>query len=149
MEAYRLLLILHVLGASVWVGGHVVLSLTVLPRALRAGDPLILREFEERYERIGIPALLVQVATGLWLAHRWLPEPALWFSFNAPLSAMVFAKLVLLGATAALAAHERLRLIPALGTENFRLLALHIAAVTVLGIGLVILGVGIRTGGLL
>jgi putative copper export protein len=148
MELYRLLLILHLLGAATWVGGHLVLSLTVLPRALRAGDPAILRDFEAGYERVGIPALLLQAATGVWLAHRWLPQPALWFTIDAPLSALVFWKFVLLGLTLALAAHARLRVIPRLGRDNLRLLAAHIVLVTVLGVGFVILGVGIRTGGL-
>jgi putative copper export protein len=58
---YRLLVVLHLLGASVWVGGHLVLSLSVLPRALRARDPAIISEFESGLERLGIPALLVQV----------------------------------------------------------------------------------------
>ncbi|MBK7271345.1 MAG: hypothetical protein IPI07_18095 [Flavobacteriales bacterium] len=33
-----LVLVLHLLGAAVWVGGHLVLSLTVLPGALRDRD---------------------------------------------------------------------------------------------------------------
>jgi putative copper export protein len=148
MELYRLLLILHVLAAAVWVGGHLVLSSTVLPRALRAQDPALLRDFEGRYERIGIPALLVQVVTGVWLAHRWLPQPALWFTLNAPLSALVFAKFLLLGLTVVLAAHARLRVIPRLAAGNLRFLAFHILLVTALGVGFVVLGVGIRTGGL-
>jgi len=40
---YRLLVALHLLGAAVWVGGHLVLSISVLPRALRARDPGIIR----------------------------------------------------------------------------------------------------------
>jgi len=51
---YRLLIILHLLGASVWVGGHLVLSLVVLPRALHARDASIVREFESGYERASV-----------------------------------------------------------------------------------------------
>jgi uncharacterized membrane protein len=63
-----LLLTLHVLGVCVWAGGHLVLATTVLPRALARRDARILRAFEEPFERIGIPALIIQVATGIWLA---------------------------------------------------------------------------------
>jgi putative copper export protein len=71
---YRYLVILHLIGASVWVGGHLVLSLAILPRALRAKDPEIIRDFEAGFERIGIPALLVQVVTGTLALHArlWL-----------------------------------------------------------------------------
>ncbi|WKZ66749.1 MAG: hypothetical protein QY325_02230 [Flavobacteriales bacterium] len=40
------LLILHLLGASIWVGGHLVLLLTVLPGALKARDAERILAFE-------------------------------------------------------------------------------------------------------
>ncbi|MBV1860098.1 MAG: hypothetical protein KUG77_16920, partial [Nannocystaceae bacterium] len=36
----------HILGATVWTGGHLVLVLVVLPRARRGGDPSVVQEFE-------------------------------------------------------------------------------------------------------
>ena len=36
---YALMLFLHVLGATVWTGGHLVLALTWLPRVLRERSP--------------------------------------------------------------------------------------------------------------
>lgn len=69
----RTLLFLHLLGAAIWVGGHLVLALGILPGALRRRDPQAIRAFEQVYERIGIPALLLQVVSGLWLASLWLP----------------------------------------------------------------------------
>ncbi len=77
---FTLALFLHVLGATVWTGGHLVLSLTVLPRALRRRNPDLLREFEARFERIGIPALAIQIVTGIWLASRLVPQVSDWFS---------------------------------------------------------------------
>jgi hypothetical protein len=61
-----------------------VLSLSVLPCALRARNPEMIREFESGFERLGIPALLVQVVTGLWLAGHWAPDVAGWFSPATP-----------------------------------------------------------------
>lgn len=39
---YGMLLLLHILGATIWTGGHIVLALVVLPRALRERSPAVL-----------------------------------------------------------------------------------------------------------
>lgn len=140
-----LLLTLHVLGACVWAGGHLVLAVTVLPRALARRDARILRAFEEPFERIGIPALFVQVVTGVWLASQFVPV-ARWFAFGSDIEVRVGAKLLLLGLTVALALHARLRLLPRLDGANLGLLAAHIVVVTALAVALVIVGVDFRTG---
>ncbi len=51
------------LGATVWTGGHLVLAIGFLPGALKSGDASLLRSVEERFERVGIPALLLQIAS--------------------------------------------------------------------------------------
>jgi putative copper export protein len=146
--ALRAILLLHLLGAAVWVGGHLILALAVLPGALRARDPRRILDFEAGYERLGIPALLIQVLTGLWLAHRWVPDAGRWFAPGTPAEWLVLAKLVLLALTVLLALHARFRLIPRLTPATLPLLAAHIVAVTVLGVLFLVAGVGIRTGGL-
>lgn len=143
---YKLVVMLHLLGASVWVGGHLILSVVVLPPALRTRDPGPVRAFEERFEKIGLPALALQVFTGLWLAHYWLPDFARWFTFQTPQATLVFAKLGLLALTAALGLHARLVLIPQLTAATLPRLAAHILAVTLLAVGFVIAGSGIRLG---
>jgi len=145
---YKLVVMLHLLGASVWVGGHLVLSLVVLPPALCARDPAPIRAFEQRFEKIGLPALALQVVTGLWLAHYWLPDFHRWVSFDTPQAVLIAAKLGLLGLTALLGLHARLVLIPHLRAATLPQLAAHIAAVTLLAVGFVIVGSGIRLGGL-
>jgi putative copper export protein len=148
METYRLLVALHLLGASIWVGGHLVLALSVLPRAMRANDPTVVRDFESGYERIGIPALVLQVVTGLWLAQRWMPDAADWLSPSTPQAHLILTKLVLLVVTAALGAHARLRIIPKLDASRLPALRAHIVAITTVGVLFLVLGVGVRTGGL-
>lgn len=145
---YRALVVFHLLGASVWVGGHLVLALAVLPRALRASDAALVRDFEAGFERVGIPALVLQVATGVWLALHWLPDVGSWFEGTTPQARFVLAKLACLAATVVLAAHARLRIVPRLDETTLRPLAWHIRAVTLLAVAFVVLGVGIRTGGL-
>jgi putative copper export protein len=148
MVSYRLVAILHLLGASVWIGGHLVLCLAVLPRALRARDPEPVRTFEAGFERLGIPALLVQVATGLWLATAWVPDVGSWFRAATPAATLVLVKLGLLAATVALAVDARLRMVPRLDAARLPALAWHIVAVTVISVAFLVCGVGIRTGGL-
>src|SRR6056297_3486772 len=100
-------LLLHVLGAAVWTGGHLVLAIGVLPRALREGDSSFVDRFERAYEPVGVPALLVQLVTGPILAHRLAPDVATWIDLGDPTGRLIACKLALLVATAALAVHAR------------------------------------------
>lgn len=140
----HLLLLAHLLGAAVWTGGHLVLAVAVLPRALHERDASILTEFESRFERLGIPALAVQAITGLILAHRYLGGLDSLFADTGMARAML-AKVALLAITVALAAHARLRLIPGLDDDRLPRLAWHIRAVTV--VSFVVVGATIRSGG--
>ena len=144
----NLLVVLHVVGASVWVGGHLVLATTILPGALRSDDPRPIQAFEQAFERIGIPALLLQVVTGLRLATLWAP-PSRWFSFDDHGSRHVGLKLACLAATVALAVHARVSLVPRLAAgAPLRKLAAHIVLVTLLAVAFLVVGVGLRVGGL-
>ena len=143
---YGLILFLHVLSATVWTGGHLVLAVTILPRALREKSTVFLQQFETGYERIGIPALIIQVITGVWLAYRLVPRIELWFSFSDPVSTTIFAKIVLLLMTVGFAIDARLRIIPRLTEKNLVSLAYHIVPVTVLSVLFVLLGVSFKFG---
>lgn len=143
---YFCLLSLHLLGAMLWTGGHIVLATTVLPRALRARRAAILIDFEQGYERVGMPALAVQIVTGLWLAHRLLGAPASWFTAT-PLAHVVQVKLFCLAGTAALAIHAKTRVIPRLNDDNLPVMAWHIAGVTVFSVLFVLAGASARLGG--
>jgi putative copper export protein len=125
-----------------------VLSLTVLPRAIRARDPRIVHDFESGFEKLAIPALAVQVATGLALAFRRVPELGDWLALGFP-SDHILAKLALLAATVALAAHARLRVLPDLerGRDRLRALAWHVVPVTVLAVLFVVVGVRLGSDG--
>lgn len=143
---YATLLILHLLGACIWTGGHLVLAIAVLPEVLRTRSVERLRQFEAAFERIGLPALLTQLGTGLWLGWLHLPDTALWLNFELPATRAVLIKLGLLGATVLIAANARLRIIPRLTPEKLPLMAAHILAVTTLSVLFVIAGAALRTG---
>ena len=145
MSNYAIALLCHVLAATIWTGGHLVLALTILPQALRARSIDNIQAFEERFERLGIPALLVLVASGLYLATNLAP-PSSWFAFDSPVTKAIAIKLGLLSATVALAADARLRIIPRLNAERLPGLAGHIVAVTLISVLFVIVGVGYRVG---
>lgn len=144
---YALMLFLHVLGATVWTGGHLVLALTWLPRVLRERSPEQLLRFEQGYERIGMPALALQIVTGLWMAYQMVPSVAQWLSPDTPVARAIALKLVLLLCTALIAAHARLRVIPRLSADTLPLMAWHVGAVTLLSVGFVAVGVSLRFGG--
>ena len=142
------LLFLHILGAAIWTGGHLVLALGVLPTALRRNDPALIEAFESRYEPVGIVALVAQVVTGIELARRYFTSFADLFNLNNSLAVATLAKIVLLLLTVSLAFDARLRIIPKLGRHNLRALAWHIILVTVLSVAFVFVGLRFRFGGL-
>jgi putative copper export protein len=149
MSVFPLLVIVHALAATVWTGGHLVLDLGVLPRALRAQSAAEIRAFEQSFEPLGLTALAIQVLTGLWMSWIYLPGFRGLFSPVVPIGMLVGVKLLLLAATAALALHARLRLIPNLADANLSGLAWHIRGITALAIAFVVVGALIRLGGVI
>ena len=149
MSVFPLLVIVHALAATVWTGGHLVLDLGVLPRALRAQSAAQVRAFEEVFEPLGLTALAIQVLTGLWMGWIYLPGFQGLFSPANPIGMLVGVKLLLLAGTAALALHARLRLIPNLTDANLSGLAWHIRGITALAIAFVVVGGLSRLCGLL
>jgi len=145
---YHFVLFLHVLAATIWTGGHLVLLTAVLPRALAARDPEILLAFESRFEKIGMPALIVQVASGLYMAHTLVPLPSQWLSFGSPMAGLIGLKLSLLAVTVLAALDARLRIIPHLSAATLPVMARRIAFVTAVSVAFVLVGVSFR-GGLL
>jgi uncharacterized membrane protein len=61
---------IHVLGAIIWVGGGVMLSL-IGARARKSDDPRLIREFARTLSYVGLrvltPAVVALLLSGLWL----------------------------------------------------------------------------------
>ena len=148
MSVFPLLVIVHALAATVWTGGHLVLDLGVLPRALRAQSAAQIRIFEEVFEPLGLTALAIQVFNGLWMG--WIDLAGFQGLFNPgnPIGMLVGVKLLLLAGTASLAVHARLRLIPNLTDATLNGLAWQIRGITALAIAFVVVGALIRLGSL-
>ncbi|ART80380.1 CopD family protein [Oceanisphaera avium] len=143
---HGLLLLLHLLGATIWTGGHLILCLTVLPKVLKERSVQRLLDFESAFEKVGMPAIALQVITGLMLAYRLVPDVGQWFNMANPLAHGIAAKLLLLTLTVAFALHARFRVIPHLSEKSLTLMAWHIIPVTILSILFVVVGASFRTG---
>ena len=93
-------LFVHLLAATVWVGGQLVLA--GLVPGLRRLDPDLPRAVARRFSRIAWPAFAVLVATGIW---NLLEAPITW---DGSYGATLVAKLTVVAASGVSAfAHER------------------------------------------
>lgn len=145
---HHLLLIIHLLAASVWVGGHLILLIRYLPKALKNKDVEIIKNFEKQYEPIGLPALLILVGTGVLMAYQYNVTLTSWFSFESNIERVISIKLCLLMLTLVLAIHARLFIIPKLTSKAIILMAVHILLITLIGVSMLIVGSFVRFGGL-
>ena len=143
---YDILLLLHILGATIWTGGHIILATVILPGVLRERAVERLLQFESAYEKIGMPALALQIITGLVLAYQMLPDLGRWTDLSNPVAGVIMLKLCLLALTAAFAVHARFRVLPRLSGETLVVMAWHIIPVTIFSILFVVAGVSFRTG---
>lgn len=141
-----LILFLHLLGATIWTGGHLIVTFTVLPRALRDKDPQRLLDFEGSYERLGMPALITQVLTGLWLAYQLMPNVMGWFDSGNPVSHLILCKLALLLGTALVALDAKTRIIPHLTPETLHKMKWRVWLVTLFSVLFVLVGASFRGG---
>ncbi|MBM7072518.1 copper resistance protein CopD [Shewanella sp. 202IG2-18] len=143
---YTVALTFHLLAATVWTGGHIVLATTILPYSIRHKDLAFIKLFENCYEKIGIPALIIQISTGLYLMKVMTPDGVTLFDFSNPISKLISYKLILLLLTAILAIDARLRVIPKLSEKTLWSLAWHIIPVTIISILFALVGLSFRTG---
>ncbi len=150
MTAHHALLIIHLLAATIWVGGHLLLAVSYVPRALRENNREMILDFESRYEKLGMSALVVLVATGIAMAISYGVYPDQWFRFDSAIENVVSTKLTLLIATLMFALSARFRVIPRLksGQNGLIPLVVHILSVTTIGVMMVVIGSFIRFGGI-
>lgn len=148
--SHHLLLILHLLAATIWVGGHIYLMLRIFPKVLKQKDTELLLAFEQSYEPIGIGALIVLVITGVGMAHQYGVGLSDLFSFSSSIEQVISLKTLLLLGTIGFAISAQTRVIPTLKHSPAKLseMALHATSVTLLAIAMLVLGTFIRYGGM-
>lgn len=150
MSYHHFLLVLHLLAAAVWVGGHLLLLISYVPQALKKKDKHIILHFESRYEKTGMTALVTLVVTGIAMAINYAVMPTQWFTFSLPVERVVSTKLLLLLITVLFAISAQKFVIPKLkkGSNNIIPLVVHIIGVTTAGVLMLILGSFVRFGGI-
>lgn len=141
----KIVILVHLLAAMIWTGGHLILSIGFLPAALKNNDFSVISSFEERYEKIGIPSLLVLVITGIYMATVYTPT-LFKLEMQDHYTRHIIFKLILLILTIGLATHARFFLNP---KKKLRPLAWHILSVTIIAVLFVFVGFSARSGGIL
>ena len=150
MYTHHILLVLHLIAATIWVGGHLVLAIGYLPKALKHKDFSYIGNFEKTYEPIGMPSLAVLVITGILMAYDYNAGFSSWFLFATPIERVVSLKLIFLLTTICFAISAQTRVLPRLRKGQLNKLpemAVHIICVTLIGVLMVILGSLVRIGG--
>src|SRR5690606_2788876 len=143
---FNYLLILHLLGAAIWTGGHLILALVVLPKVLSSRNLDALLQFEGQFEKIGMPALAIQIITGLWMAYKILPNIEMWFAFDNDISVLIGMKLSLLLSTALGAMRAGVWVITRLSANNLTGSAINIIFVPLCSMASVVVGPRFLTG---
>lgn len=149
MSELHFLLVLHLIGATIWVGGHILLSTVILPQVWKEKSVEKLFNFESRYEWIGMPALLVMVITGVRMAYLYNVKLTNWFAFETPIERIISLKLSCLLLIVLFALSAQFFVLPRLKVEykKLPLMTFHILAVTTISLIMLILGSFIRYGG--
>ncbi|WP_281233130.1 copper resistance protein CopD [Flavobacterium gelatinilyticum] len=148
MTLHHFVLILHLLAATIWVGGHLFLAVCFLPAALKKKDPHIILNFEKKFETLGMSSLVVLIVTGIWMAYDFGVTYETWFSFSGGFEKVVSIKLILLFCTFFCAVCAQFYVIPNLTPNNIKRMAVIILSVTSIGVTMLVLGSTLRYGGI-
>ena len=148
MNKHHILLIIHLICATIWVGGHLFLAVRILPKALKEKDISLLRNFKNSYEPFGMPSLILLVITGIWMAYDYNVTLSTWFSFSNAIERVVSIKLILLLCTFCLAVIADRVIFPKLNEKNIYKATIFICLVTLISIAMLVLGSFFRYGGI-
>lgn len=144
----KVVLFLHLIGASIWVGGHLYLLIRLMPTFVRDQDVAGFLNFEKSYEPLGMTALAVQIITGLYMLNAIVPM-ANWLTPMGYLTALIHAKLTWLVLTIITAIHARFRVVAKLERGDYtdktlKVMAVHVGLICLWSLGFVATGVAFR-----
>ena len=148
MNKHHIFLIIHLICASIWVGGHLFLIFRIIPKAIKEKDISGLKNFKSRFEPIGMPSLILLLVTGILMAYHYNVKISIWFSFSNAIEKVVSIKLLLLLGTFLLAMFAEFVIFPKLSENNIKKAAFPMVLVTLMAVVMLILGSFIRFGGL-
>ncbi|KAF2339092.1 CopD family protein [Flavobacterium ginsenosidimutans] len=148
MTLHHFILIIHLLAATIWVGGHLLLAICYLPTALKKKDPKIILNFEKKFETLGMSSLVLLIVTGIWMAYDFGVTIETCFHFKSGFEKVVSLKLILLFCTFICAVCAQFYVIPNLNENNIKKIAVIILTVTSIGVAMLVLGSTLRYGGI-
>ena len=79
---HQIILIIHLLAATIWVGGHLILLLKYVPKAIKSNSLNDITFFRKNFESVGIPSLLILLVTGILMAYHYEITIDKWFTFK-------------------------------------------------------------------
>lgn len=71
---YKFLVLFHVLGASIWIGGFLVAALGIVPKARKAQDVSLVVDYLNAFKIPSHIGITIQLLTGLRLAMFYMGE---------------------------------------------------------------------------
>ncbi len=141
-----ILVILHILGASIWIGGMLIMALGVLPKAKKAKDAALLKNYEGSFHILGMIALTIQFLTGFRLAMIYAGGMKGLFDFSSHPAVLFIWKLVLILITMGLFVVFKKKTLSVLDNSNISSASTLIWVLTLISITLMVLGLGFSRG---
>jgi len=145
---HQVTLILHLLAATIWVGGHLLLLLRYVPKAIKSKSLEELSAFRKNFEPVGMPSLFILIITGILMAYDYNITFEKWFLFENSIEKIVSIKLILLFISLTLAFITIKFVLPSINKISPFILYFIIFLVTTIAVTMLVLGSLVRIGGL-
>ncbi|MCZ8198086.1 MAG: copper resistance protein CopD [Flavobacterium sp.] len=145
---HQIYLIIHLLAATIWVGGHLILLLRYVPKAIKTKSLEELSIFRKNFEPVGMPSLFILIITGILMAYDYNVTFEKWFLFENSIEKIVSIKLILLLISLTLAFITIKFVLPSASKGSPFILYFIIFLVTTIAVTMLVLGSLVRIGGL-
>ena len=145
---HQVTLILHLLAATIWVGGHLLLLLRYVPKAIKSKSLEELSAFRKNFESVGMPSLFILIITGILMAYDYNITFEKWFLFENSIEKIVSIKLILLFISLTLAFITIKFVLPSINKISPFILYFIIFLVTTIAVTMLVLGSLVRVGGI-
>ena len=145
---HQIYLIIHLLAATIWVGGHLILLLRYVPKAIKNKSLEELSAFRKNFEPVGMPSLFILILTGILMAYDYNITFEKWFLFENSIEKIVSIKLILLFISLTLAFITIKFVLPSINKISPFILYFIIFLVTTIAVTMLVLGSLVRVGGI-
>ncbi|MDM7276031.1 MAG: hypothetical protein P3X22_007975 [Thermoprotei archaeon] len=142
---YPVLVLIHVLAATMWVGAHLILVTGPLVKTIKSNDVRPTLEFYSAFIWPATIALIIGALTGVILAQMKYP-PNSWLEFGEP-SGRIGEKMALFMILILVSGYAHMKVIPIMRTGGERAVKLTVIyglVATILSLGFPVLGIMIR-----